>query len=494
MYLRLAPGDKQSRVQAQNIELRVKPRHGTAVTDVHTSLNHTQLFSEHVISFPDMYAEEQKDVIVDLMLPPAEDADGDSRFGAADITVTYLDVAANSSKHFTQVANLRRKAQLPANMQGHQDLALHRARLAAANGMRRAAQIADNGDAFRAIAMLQSEANTVENLIMREGSIMSEWTHDLDLDSDDDDEGTVRPGESAAAAATRRANTSSRRATVSAQRVASINRQGMLQALRSDLAHVSATMRDHSTWQSSGRMFASAQSRSHLSQRSAGPTSAPSVPLDTLYEPTSITASPQAGAGPAQGAPAAFAPERGVGRFRQSIMASAPVPMPTRAMGGSNMGSGHMSAAAPQADNPLARMAAEEHASGGNAGIGVQHRAKFQRSPPRRMATTYSNRMQSAMVEKSRSVTVPRRAATVAASGMYSSVVKPQAVQMGTEAVAAGAGIKPVVGAHGEMTADTEGQEGPGIKTEDKAPESDSKVDTHMDAQVSTSALAEAQG
>ena len=239
-------------VFAQNVELRIKPRtgDGAAITKVHTGLQQRTDGSDQIVSMPDLFAEEGKDLIIDFAVPVATGDNVESNTTLAEVEVRYIDATRGTRKMQTLPITLRRMAELPAAMQPHADIAVHRARIDAAERMREAVRLADQGNTDSARAVLRAHANVINDLLVREESVAgseSDWTE-------------VSVAGAAAAPM----------AAPSAAPRARSHRHATLTALRQDLHHCEGQLQDAQQWHSHGRMYAMSNARSHAAQRSTG--------------------------------------------------------------------------------------------------------------------------------------------------------------------------------------------------------------------------------
>ena len=134
---------------AQNIELHVAASAGSgaAVAKVHTGLQQRRDGAGMLITLPDLYAEEVKDIIVDFTLSVARGGADESAVEIACATLRYVSTTKGVRAAHTLPILLRRMRQPPRNMHAQPDIAVHRARIDAADCMRLAVKLADAGQA-----------------------------------------------------------------------------------------------------------------------------------------------------------------------------------------------------------------------------------------------------------------------------------------------------------------------------------------------------------
>lgn len=134
-------------VVAQNASLRLAPAGGASLVKVLGSHKPEQTASgELTLSLGDLYAEDERDVLVELSLPPLE-APADATLPIARAYLRYFDVKTSSMREVEATVGVSRPAaaepreQQPANLR----LDEQRTRVLAAAAMEAAARLADEG-------------------------------------------------------------------------------------------------------------------------------------------------------------------------------------------------------------------------------------------------------------------------------------------------------------------------------------------------------------
>ena len=228
-------------VCAQNVELRITPLNSAALKCVHTGFGKRQDGADTVVTMPDLFAEESKDVVLDLSLPRAADIELDADIDVAEVSMRFLDVLRGCLATKSVTITLHRALAPPAAAPDRA-IAVHRARLATAARMREAIALADAGNHGAATASLMQQVATIDELLVREGSDASEEL---------------------------------------ASEVGALQLDGTLRALRGDLQRCARQVRAPMVYASSGKKYASAQAAAHGCQRSVGlgySASAPQAP------------------------------------------------------------------------------------------------------------------------------------------------------------------------------------------------------------------------
>jgi von Willebrand factor type A domain len=275
-------------VCAQNVELRAAPRGGVQLTNLHTGFPMRRDGADFVVTMPDLYAEESKDLILELTLPAVAQA---CEQVSAEVSVRFVDVLCGALKTRCTTLSLRRSDELPAPATCAVRFAVHRARIQTAARMRNAIELANRGQYEHANATLVQQIDsindTLNSLAICEASDVSSVTAS---------EATcVTASEATAAAPGDVAD-------------AEPSPADMLRALRTDLERCATEVAQPATWHSTGSKFASAQAYSHACQRSVGihssrPTPAASVSNPASFAPHRMQTQPFHGM-PAPSAPA----------------------------------------------------------------------------------------------------------------------------------------------------------------------------------------------
>jgi hypothetical protein len=219
-------------VYAQNVSLRITPLNGATIQELHTGLSKRTDGLDVIVTMPDLYAEERKDVVVDINLPPAVDADDAREFAIASATVRLMDIVRGDVLAKEVTISLRRAATVPAGLNPNEEIGMHQARLNAAACMREAINLADAGRRGDADSILRDQVTHIQQLLVIEGS---ESTAGEDAERDG---GAIR-------AAT-------------------------LAALQQDLQRCRIEMQQPGAWEGSGKKYACSQATAYGQQRSNG--------------------------------------------------------------------------------------------------------------------------------------------------------------------------------------------------------------------------------
>ena len=153
-------------VAAQNATLTVTPCGASAIAAVHTSHEiEAASGGAHVVNVRDLYAEERKDVIVEIALPPVTVEEASAGFTVAQAELAYTDVVAGAIVKRRAGLTLQRAAPPVPEAARNVRVALHAARISAAAGMREALDLADRGRHYFAHKRLGLETLNVTTLL-----------------------------------------------------------------------------------------------------------------------------------------------------------------------------------------------------------------------------------------------------------------------------------------------------------------------------------------
>jgi hypothetical protein len=112
-----------------------------------------------------MFAEERKDIIVELSLSEVPHEGAVDTFTVA---VTYIDVVRNETTTRRSVMALQRTdAVLPEGITADEEVVMHRTRLAVANRLQEAVQLADVGRYQEASNLLAEQEARLSNLVVQ---------------------------------------------------------------------------------------------------------------------------------------------------------------------------------------------------------------------------------------------------------------------------------------------------------------------------------------
>lgn len=144
-------------VVAQNATLLLTPAPGVAISQVHASYKQTPGADGTIeLSLGDVYAEEEKDIVLQLSLP-ALPAPADNGAPALVATLRYFSVPASRLDAVSAALEVCRPAMTPASQPVNLKLEEQRLRVCAAEAMARAAQMADAGRLEEGRALLQQQ-------------------------------------------------------------------------------------------------------------------------------------------------------------------------------------------------------------------------------------------------------------------------------------------------------------------------------------------------
>ena len=208
-------------VCAQNIELRITPASaGVTIEQAHTPFATRTEGNVTVISLPDLFSEERKDILFDFSLPQVDAPV--AGLPAFELTASFIDILRLAPGSSAAGLAIDRVATTPVDMRGDADIAVHRARVATASNVQEATQLANTDQHRRAAELLSGWAAHVKDMIA---------------------------AESGAGAAQRRA---------------------ALQHLRNDVQHCEQEVQRKASWQTVGRHLSQNVIATHSSQRSQG--------------------------------------------------------------------------------------------------------------------------------------------------------------------------------------------------------------------------------
>lgn len=150
-------------VFAQNVELTITPLATNTVREVHTGQTKRSNGTSTVVALPDVFAEERKDIVVDLLLP-AVPLEGSTDTLKA--TVSYINVVSGQMVTGEVVLALQRAERVPEGMTAAEEVVMHRTRLSVANRLQQAVQLADTGRYEEADSVLAEQEAALDNLVV----------------------------------------------------------------------------------------------------------------------------------------------------------------------------------------------------------------------------------------------------------------------------------------------------------------------------------------
>lgn len=237
---------------AQGIEIIVTPLHGCTVKALHTGFSkRTYVGTGGVevthVAMPDLYADEVKDLVIEVTVPPAgfATAASDNTLDIVDVAVFYKDVLRGLDATTNIKVTINRTPDPPRFALPNPAVTAHTARFDTVTRMHAATTLADAGDYAAATSMLDEQAHEIEQLMVSEAMTTAS------------DATWSEPTSRTASQAPRSSN--------------------MLQALHADLSNLSRASRRDDSWTTSGRKMAVSSTTSHGVQRSTGLASLPAT-------------------------------------------------------------------------------------------------------------------------------------------------------------------------------------------------------------------------
>jgi hypothetical protein len=166
-------------VAAQNVHLEFTPASGVHVNAVHTGFKTTDGSDRRKkIDLGDVLAEEEKDVLFDLSLPPA-DAQTETEVQIGTLSMSYLDVQGGRLRTMQVTCTVRRASELPQQQEADETIALHKARIETAAGLGDAQAAAEAGRYAEARSRLQQAWDRVQAVAGGESSLKTQLGNDL---------------------------------------------------------------------------------------------------------------------------------------------------------------------------------------------------------------------------------------------------------------------------------------------------------------------------
>ena len=260
---------------AQGIEIIVTPLHGCTVKALHTGFSkRTYVGTGGVevthVAMPDLYADEVKDLVIEVTVPPAgfATAASDNTLDIVDVAVFYKDVLRGLDATTNIKVTINRTPDPPRFALPNPAVTAHTARFDTVTRMHAATTLADAGDYAAATTMLDEQAHEIEQLMVSEAMTTAS-------------DATWSEPTSRTASQAPRSN-------------------DMLSALHADLSNLSRASRRNDSWTTAGRKMAVSSTTSHGVQRSTGLASLPAFAADGDPRGSRAAAALSAGAGAAR--------------------------------------------------------------------------------------------------------------------------------------------------------------------------------------------------
>jgi hypothetical protein len=223
-------------VAAQTIELRVRAVNRAEIDGIQSGFPQRRDGDTFIVTVPDMYAEEAKDIVVSVKLPEGSEDDVDEVDGVlvGRVEVSFVDVLKGGLGRLEGELVVRRS--VDASTREHNSrVTAHVMRMDAVNHMQRAATMAEVGQLSSAQQMLNEMRDRISSLRLEE------------------------------------------RTSVGSQSVATLSEARMLEELETDLSTLSVNMSSQQHYAQVGRSHTAMCMQSHSYQRSKGMASLPAV-------------------------------------------------------------------------------------------------------------------------------------------------------------------------------------------------------------------------
>eukprot|EP01125_Pyxidicula_operculata_P007389 TRINITY_DN2519_c0_g1_i1.p1 TRINITY_DN2519_c0_g1~~TRINITY_DN2519_c0_g1_i1.p1 ORF type:complete len:596 (-),score=191.35 TRINITY_DN2519_c0_g1_i1:152-1939(-) len=165
-------------VVGQNVELKISALNSVRIKKVFTKYKvTTQPNGDLLINFLDIYGDEKRDVICQLILPAL--ASPKDNFELLKFEASLFDVINTKNIELTTVAVVDRPSEVEEGLVPNFALDRERNRSDAADSMEEARKIADRGDLDSAKKLLESTINKVSNSVSKDDILCKEFVKDM---------------------------------------------------------------------------------------------------------------------------------------------------------------------------------------------------------------------------------------------------------------------------------------------------------------------------
>ena len=153
-------------VAAQNVTVEFVPEKDVVVETMQTHFQVTDTGTGRKVNCGDLFSEESKDILVDLVLPKVACISGESDFKLGTLKASYFDVATSRMQSSQVELTVRRAAVVPADIEPDLNVALQRMRLETVAALSQSGVMAAQGDFDGARQGLEETLKQAQALVM----------------------------------------------------------------------------------------------------------------------------------------------------------------------------------------------------------------------------------------------------------------------------------------------------------------------------------------